>query len=165
MVQVGFVSCNKDDDDDEVSTADLKTALIGSWKKVSHVSYVDGKESTDFSQYYDDDDYYVEVFNSDGTFSGYGVVDGKKDEEGDSWRLINGKWQLDGDKLKYDVDDEYHFYDECIYIVSIKDNTLTLTRDENSELFFDEEEGVYFDAGDGEGTKVNFKSVETFKKL
>lgn len=59
MVQVGFLSCNKDDDDDEVSTADLKTALIGSWKKVSHVSYVDGKESTDFSQYYDDDDYYV----------------------------------------------------------------------------------------------------------
>ena len=146
MVQVCFVSCHKDDDDDVVvSTADLKTALIGSWKQVSDVYYEDGKESSLDSEYYDDNTYYVNVFNSDGTYSGYGVLNGKIDENKEFWRSIHGDWKLDGNKLIYDDDDEY------FEIVSIKGNTLTLTCEWDDE--------------DGDGKKVKCKEVETFKKL
>ncbi len=119
MVQVSFVSCNKDDDDDEVSVADLKTSFIGVWKEISDVCYVDGKEIKEESDYYTDDEYYTEEFKSDGTYLGLHYENGKEDT---SYKT-HGTWKLEGDILIYDDDDDYPEK------VTIKGNTLILTEE------------------------------------
>ena len=52
IVSVSFVSCNKDDDDNDV---DLNTAIIGTWKSVSDILYIDGVKDDDESEISDDD--------------------------------------------------------------------------------------------------------------
>ena len=129
IVSVSFTSCNKDDDDDVVPVADLKTAIIGKWKSVSDVVYVDGKEIRDESEYYTDDKYYVDELKSDGTYLDLRFVNGKRDP---SYKT-HGTWELKGDILIYDNDEDY----PCK--VTIKGNTLimieedTFVDDDNKE--------------------------------
>lgn len=119
IVQVSFVSCNKDDDDDEVSVADLKTSFIGVWKEISDVWYVDGKEIKGESDYYTDEEYYTEEFKSDGTYLGLHYENGKEDT---SYKT-HGTWKLEGDKLIYDDDVQWPVQ------VTIKGNTLIMTEE------------------------------------
>lgn len=117
MVQVGFVSCNKDDDDDAVSTADLKTSIIGVWKEMSEVWYIDGKEVDDTEYEYSDDDYTVEEFKSDGTYVESEYINGKVDTSEE----YHGTWKLEGDMLTQDGDYTVQ--------VTIKGNTLKTTEE------------------------------------
>ena len=90
MVQVCFVSCNKDDDEDTVSVSDLNTTIISTWKSVSMSEYVDGKK---FNETTCSDDYYFLIeFKSDGTYAATDLIEGEKD-------TYDGTWKLDGDKL------------------------------------------------------------------
>ena len=134
IVSVSFTSCNKDDDDD----VDLKTAIIGKWKSVSDVYYVDGKEIRDESVYYTDDRYYVDELKSDGTYLDLRFVNGVLDEKENDL----GEWKLEGDTLIFDDDMEYK--------VTINGNTLILTTE-------------WTETDDGVAQK--WKIVETYTKL
>lgn len=114
MVQVCFVSCNKDDDEDTVSVADLKTAIIGTWKSVTMSADIDGKK---FEQNSTDQFYSIIEFKSDGSYVATDLIDGEKDTD-------NGTWKLDGDKLIFDNDVE------DALLITIKGNTLTTTEED-----------------------------------
>lgn len=142
MVQVGFVSCNKDDDDDVVvSTADLKTAIIGTWKELSDELYMDNKVVKEESIYHDDNNYYVFEFKSDGTYLDRKFKDGKEVENYD----YSGTWTLDGDKITFSNEPD------DIRKVTIKGNTLTLSYDDGSYT-------------DDSGVEHKFTIVCTYKK-
>ena len=141
IVSVSFTSCNKDDDDDDVvSVADLKTALIGTWKELSDELYLDNKVVEDESIYHDDKNYYEYEFKSDGTYVNRKYEDGKMVETYD----YSGTWTLNGDQLKFDNDSE-------IQQVIIKGNTLILSSDDGSFT-------------DDKGVKHGYKIVCTYTK-
>lgn len=118
IVSVSFTSCNKDDDDD----VDLKSAIIGTWKSVSIVYYVDGKDDED-PEISDDNDYGLVEFKSDGTFSSYYFYEGEKDNP------TTGTWKIEGDKLitKSDKKRTYDNEEESEGRLSINGKTLMLT--------------------------------------
>ena len=117
IVSVSFTSCNKDDDDDD----DLKTAIIGKWKSVSNVFYVDGVKDDEESEIADDGYYSVVEFKSDGTYLTNQYEDGKK------VKSYTGTWKVEGTKLisKNDVDSDEP--ENEVTHMSINGNTLIST--------------------------------------
>ena len=143
MVQVSFVSCNKDDDDEDdvVPISDLKTAIIGTWKELSDELYMDNKVVKEESIYHDDINYYEFEFKSDGTYLDRKFKDGKEVENYD----YDGTWTLDGDKITFSNEPS------SVRQVTIKGNTLILSYDDGS--FTDES-----------GLEHKFTIVCTYKK-
>jgi len=129
IVQVSFVSCNKDDDDDEVSPADIKTAIIGTWKSVSIECYYDGVKDDEETEISDDNNYELEEFKSDGTFS-YSYYYNDVKEDGST-----GTWTIDGSKITY----IYSNGEKEEYTVTIKGNT----RIDTAEDVYNEQDGEH----------------------
>ena len=115
IVSVSFTSCNKDDDDD----VDLKTAIIGKWKSVSDVYYVDGVDDGD-PDIYDENYYYLLEYKSDGTYTNTLFQNGEESKHSGG----AGTWKIEGNKLICkDIRDD----DEEETRVTINGNTLIET--------------------------------------
>lgn len=94
VLSLSFVltSCDKDDDDDEINKADL----IGVWKVVGSVEYLNGEKDGEYGEA----EAYIEL-KSDGT-----SVIVEKDEFGSSSSV--SPWKLDGNKIvRTDIDGDY----------------------------------------------------------
>ena len=143
IVSVSFVSCNKDDDDNDV---DLNTAIIGTWKSVSHVLYIDGVKDDDESEISDDDNNTVYEFKSDGT--GSSVIYTNLGDVSNTFT-----WKIDGSNLIL----THNNNGETKVQITIKGNTLIIT----SESIISGEMGKLLVGDDKEHT---VKIINTFAK-
>ena len=143
IVSVSFVSCNKDDDDNDV---DLNTAIIGTWKSVSHIMYIDGVKDDDKSGISDDDSNSVYEFKSDGT--GSSVIYTKLGDVSNTFT-----WKIDGSNLIINHNNNGETKGQII----IKENTLIIT----SESVISGEMGKILVGDDKEHT---VKTISTFAK-
>ena len=143
IVSVSFVSCNKDDDDNDV---DLNTAIIGTWKSVSDIWYIDGVKDDDKSGISDDNNTVYE-FKSDGTGSSVTYTN----LIGDISNTFT--WKIDGSNLILTNNN----YGETKSQITIKENTLIIT----SESVIPREMGKLLVGDDKEHT---LKTINTFAK-
>lgn len=141
IVSVSFVSCNKDDVDNDV---DLNTAIIGTWKSVSDIWYIDGVKDDDKSGISDDNNTVYE-FKSDGT--GSSVIYTLRD-------ISNTfTWKIDGSNLIITNNNNGGTKSQ----ITIKENTLIIT----SESVISGEMGKLLVGDDKEHT---VKIIRTFAK-
>ena len=144
IVSVSFVSCNKDDDDNDV---DLNTAIIGTWKSVSEILYIDGVKDDEESEISDDDNNTVYEFKSDGTGSSVTYTNLISDIS------YTFTWKIDGSNLILTNNN----YGETKAQITIKENTLIIT----SESVISGEVGKILLGDDKEHT---VKTIRTFAK-
>ena len=109
-MSVGFVSCDDENSENEASS------IIGTWI---------------YEEDYDDDEYYYEeiTFKSNGTF----IVKWEEFYEGDyDSDTVRGTYEIDGDELIVDFDDEI----SIVTIVSITSSKLVLEDEEGDRIIY-----------------------------